>query len=56
MSPFNTPGPQGGTIISRMVFYDISEDSFTWDWESSTDDGDNWTLNWRIEYSRVMKD
>lgn len=46
-------GPQGGTIISRMVFYDITENSFTWDWESSTDEGDSWTLNWRIEYKRL---
>lgn len=47
------PGPQGGTIISRMVFYDITDNSFTWDWESSTDEGDTWVLNWRIEYERA---
>lgn len=46
--------PQGGTIISRMVFYDITENSFTWDWESSTDKGETWVLNWRIYYSRVQ--
>jgi hypothetical protein len=40
------------TIIQRMVFYDIKENSFTWDWESSTDNGDTWSLNWRINYSR----
>ncbi|NGP77035.1 DUF1579 family protein [Balneolaceae bacterium YR4-1] len=47
------PGPQGNTIISRMVFYDITENTFTWDWESSTNEGDTWMLNWRIEYKRV---
>lgn len=47
-------GPQGGTIISRMVFYDITGNSFTWDWESSTDEGQTWKLNWRIYYSRVQ--
>ena len=47
------PGPQGGSVISRMVFYDISDNSFTWDWESSTDKGNTWTLNWRIDYERV---
>lgn len=48
------PGPQGGSIISRMVFYDITENSFTWDWESSTDEGKTWTLNWRINYKRAQ--
>ncbi len=48
------PGPQGGSIISRMVFYEITENSFTWDWESSTDEGKTWTLNWRINYERAQ--
>ncbi|MDX1587231.1 MAG: DUF1579 family protein [Balneolaceae bacterium] len=48
------PGPGGNTIISRMVFYDISKATFTWDWESSTDQGETWELNWRIKYRRVM--
>lgn len=42
-----------GTIISRMVFYDIHEDQFTWDWEYSADKGENWTINWRIYYTRA---
>lgn len=45
-------GPDGKPIISRMVFYDIRPESFTWDWESSSDDGDTWDLNWRIHYTR----
>ena len=49
-------GPEGGTIISRMVFYDITENSFTWDWESSKDEGETWALNWRIDYRRVTND
>lgn len=44
--------PNGNTIINRMVFYDIKENSFTWDWESSQDDGVSWNLNWRIFYQR----
>ena len=51
-----TTGPRdrnGQKVISRMVFYDIKEDSFTWDWESSTDDGATWKLNWRINYTRA---
>jgi len=45
-------GPQGGTIINRMVFYDIKKDSFTWDWESSQDGGESWSVNWQIQYIR----
>ena len=40
------------TVISRMVFYDITEDSLTWDWETTNDDGKTWILNWKIKYSR----
>lgn len=39
-------------IIQRMVFYDIEQDSFTWDWEATTDGGKTWNLNWRINYIR----
>ena len=42
----------GNMLTQRMVFYDIGEDSLTWDWESSTDGGETWTLNWRIFYKR----
>ena len=42
----------GQRIYSRMVFYDIKKDSFTWDWEQTTDGGETWTLNWRINYKR----
>ncbi len=45
----------GRKIIQRMVFYDIETDSFKWDWESSQDSGQSWTLQWRISYSRVKK-
>lgn len=43
----------GQEVISRMVFYDITKDAFNWDWESTTDDGKTWNLNWRINYKRV---
>ena len=39
-------------LVMRMVFYDISEDAFTWDWERSQDGGETWTLAWRINYTR----
>lgn len=44
----------GDKFIQRMVFYNIEENSFTWDWEASTDGGINWDLNWRIKYQRVL--
>ena len=42
----------GKIFLSQMVFYNIEENSLTWDWESSKDDGKTWKLQWRIEYSR----
>ena len=42
----------GKTLVMRMVFYDITADAFTWDWERSEDGGENWTLAWRINYTR----
>lgn len=41
-----------GKIISRMVFYNISSDSFSWNWEASTDGGKTWKINWHIQYRR----
>jgi hypothetical protein len=29
-----------------MIFYEFSESGFLWDWESTVDGGQNWTLNW----------
>ena len=42
----------GKQTQQRMVFYDITEKSMTWDWELSQDGGETWTLNWRIFYTR----
>ncbi|MDZ7720210.1 MAG: hypothetical protein U5K72_15450 [Balneolaceae bacterium] len=33
----------GSKFTQRMVFYDITEHSMTWDWESSTDGGKTWS-------------
>ncbi|MBD3637985.1 MAG: hypothetical protein HUJ25_11575 [Crocinitomicaceae bacterium] len=40
------------TIVRRMIFYNIQPDSFTWDWEVSTDGGKTWKLAWQIVYTR----
>ena len=41
-------------IFQRMVFYNITENSMDWDWESTQDGGKTWTLNWRINYKRIQ--
>ncbi len=49
---FATPVPvDADQVYKRMVFSDITADGFAWRWESSPD-GDRWTVNWEIAYSR----
>lgn len=48
------PREQNGNIVQqRMRFYNISHESFTWDWEGTQDGGKTWNLLWRINYTRV---
>jgi len=51
---FRTHGAGGGvdSVMQRMRFYDITPDSFTWDWEGTRDGGKSWNLLWRIYYER----
>lgn len=44
--------PDGRNILQRMVFHNIKDDSFTWDWEISEDNGTTWQLRWQIFYKR----
>ncbi len=44
--------PDGSKIMQRMIFYDIKPESFSWDWENSTNNGEIWNLQWRIYYKR----
>lgn len=49
---FGTPVPiDADNVFKRMVFANISDDSFDWRWESSPD-GDTWTVNWELAYTR----
>lgn len=41
-----------GKIMSRMVYYNITPNSFDWSWEASTDGGTSWKQNWLIHYTR----
>ena len=42
----------GKEVIERMVFYNISADTFDWNWEASTNNGATWKNNWHIHYVR----
>lgn len=42
----------GKTIHQRMVYFDISADAFTWNWEGSKDGGKSWDVVWQIHYTR----
>ncbi len=43
---------QNKEIIQRMVFYNIKEKSFDWNWEISGNEGRTWEIKWQIHYSR----
>ena len=36
----------------RMTYYNIAKEQFDWDWETTEDAGQTWTLRWRIHYTR----
>jgi hypothetical protein len=48
----STINKKGIAVIQRMVFKNITKNSFTWDWESSVDNGKSWNMNWQIFYTR----
>jgi len=48
-------GPKGKTVMQRMTFFNIVDDSLDWSWESSLDGGQNWKQLWLIHYKRTKK-
>ena len=48
-------GPKGKTVMQRMVFYNIEENSLDWSWESSLDEGTTWKQNWLIHYKKASE-
>jgi len=42
----------GNPVKQRMIWYDIERDQFKWNWERSDDGGQNWQINWSIQYHR----
>lgn len=45
---------EGTSVMLRMVFSEIKEDSLLWTWEASEDKGENWQRLWRIHYQRRL--
>jgi len=45
-------GKGGKKSLQRMVFKNIASNEFDWSWESSTDGGKTWKVNWPIHYKR----
>jgi hypothetical protein len=43
---------QGKDVVQRMVWFNITADSFDWNWERSDDDGATWNTLWPIHYER----
>jgi len=37
----------------RMIFRDITENSFEWHWQNSQDGGETWADQWHISYTRA---
>ena len=47
-----TADAHGKPVRARMVFLNVSPDSFDWRWEKSGDGGKTWQVQWPIHYSR----
>lgn len=42
----------GKELMQRMVWYNILENEFDWNWERSEDKGQTWKVLWKIHYKR----
>lgn len=49
----NFKNKAGKIIHQRMIWYNISKESFDWNWENSSDQGATWNLAWQIHYERA---
>ncbi len=43
---------RGEACKQHMVWYNITESEFDWNWERSDDGGKTWKVNWQIKYRR----
>jgi hypothetical protein len=44
---------RGVSVRQRMVWLDVTDDSFRWEWQRSTDGGDTWQVVWPLDYRRT---
>ena len=43
------------SLLQRMVWLDVRDDSFRWEWQRSTDHGVSWQVSWPLAYRRVTR-
>lgn len=43
---------QDKDVVQRMVWFNITPDSFDWNWDRSEDDGKTWKTVWPLHYTR----
>lgn len=43
-------------ILQRMMWYNIAQNEFDWNWEKSSDNGESWNVVWQIHYTRIETD
>ncbi len=43
----------GKIIVFKMVFRNITETSFDWEWMGSRNNGQDWKTLWKIDYRRI---
>lgn len=43
----------GVPALQRMVWLDVTNDSFRWEWQRSTNSGVSWTVLWPLDYRRI---
>lgn len=48
----NAVDGNGKPFMQRMVWREITENSFEWNWQESRDGGRTWNTNWQISYRR----
>jgi hypothetical protein len=43
----------GGDVLQRMVWLDVTDDGFRWEWQRSEDGGATWQVSWPLDYRRA---
>jgi hypothetical protein len=49
---FHRCAPDGHSL-QRMVWLDVRDDAFRWEWQRSTDQGVTWAVSWPLDYRRM---